>query len=806
MSNNRSILFSWIIRASYFVLLTVVPLIFLPWNYELFEFNKMMVTYAVTAVVACAWVAKWFAEKKISIVKTPLDFPIALFFVSQLLSSLFSIDRHISWFGYYSRFNGGMWSLICYTILYYAFVSNFLEQTPPPQNPKSQIPNSKQIQRSNFQNKGNTSTIEQYSNRTIYNLLYTTLVVAFLISLYGIAESFGIDKHLWVQDVQNRVFSTLGQPNWLAAYLVALLPISMWFALRSLLQNSNRTVISWGQLLSPGFIIWTFVSVIFFWTLLLTRSRSGYFGLAAADIFLVSFIVWKLLGTKHAYTCILWAITLNSLFAIIVLFNGTKIDRLDAWITLKGLQQKMGIAQRNNVSIQQAIPIPPTLETKLLDVGISESTDIRSHVWKAAIDAWKSNVKTMLVGIGTETFAFAFYQFRPKEHNMTSEWDFLYNKAHNEYLNFLATTGILGIGSYIFFLLTFFVWFYHKILYLRFVEIIFILIFGLWVYFAVKIFVFIWNQYITHTDKLTQQESIKSMQIDINYTILYALYAGWFSILVTNFFGFSVVIMQVFLFLYPAITFVLVPQTNNIKLTVWSINLPFSAKVTKAGPIAMTLVSLALIINLIIGWWADLVFARGYRANRVEDFVQSEQLLSLAVTLRGGESFYHDELATALTGKAILALGAKNEAEASQLAKKAISASDKAVRASPNNVNFWKTRTKMFYSFSSYDPQLISAAVSALETGHKLSPNDAKIMYNLAVIYGRAGDGNRAIEILKKAIEVKPDYRDLYYGLYVFYTEAGKNEEAGAIINDYLTRVDPADKEFKEYREQLRAK
>ena len=32
---------------------------------------------------------------------------------------------------------------------------------------------------------------------------------------------------------------------------------------------------------------------------------------------------------------------------------------------------------------------------------------------------------------------------------MTSEWDYLYNKAHNEYLNYLTTTGIVGLGTHL---------------------------------------------------------------------------------------------------------------------------------------------------------------------------------------------------------------------------------------------------------------------------------------------------------------------------------------------------------------------
>ena len=180
-----------VIRWGFILLFGFVTLLLTPWNYELFEYNKMMAVYALTVMIVGAWLVKSIHQGKLRITRTPLDIPIVLFFSSQLLSSLFSIDPHVSWFGYYSRFNGGMFSIISYILLYYALVSNL-------------------------------SSVSHWSR-----LLKAALATASVVALYGIAERFGIDRHLWVQDVQSRVFSTLGQPNWLAAYLVVLVPISM---------------------------------------------------------------------------------------------------------------------------------------------------------------------------------------------------------------------------------------------------------------------------------------------------------------------------------------------------------------------------------------------------------------------------------------------------------------------------------------------------------------------------------------------------------------------------------------------------
>src|SRR3990167_5741149 len=189
-----------IILYSFIALFFITPLLLTPFNYELFEFNKMLAVYAFSAVITGSWLIKMVANKKIIFSRTPLDIPLLLFLLILLLSTLFSIDRHVSIWGYYSRFNGGLTSIISYLLLYFAFVSNF---------PKEKI----------------------------LPLLKVTLISATIVAIYGflehvgislscviIAGKFGVD--CWVQDVQNRVFATLGQPNWLAAYLAILIPIA----------------------------------------------------------------------------------------------------------------------------------------------------------------------------------------------------------------------------------------------------------------------------------------------------------------------------------------------------------------------------------------------------------------------------------------------------------------------------------------------------------------------------------------------------------------------------------------------------
>ncbi|MCL4359931.1 O-antigen ligase family protein [Patescibacteria group bacterium] len=763
-----------IIRASFILLFLTVPLILTPWNYELFEFNKMMVTYALTVVIAAAWIVKMAAKREFFVARTPLDIPIALFFLSQLVATVFSMDPHVSWFGYYSRFNGGLWSVISYIVLYYAFVSN--------SEPMSGRAEERETGRKS--NQLSSSLHPPLFPTSYLPLLKVMLVTAAVVASYGALEHFGIDKNLWVQDVQNRVFSTLGQPNWLAAYLVALLPLAMASAIKITHPGSQITRID--RFLHPdaknkkeglnisgleprssefgrtaGLVLWTALSALFFLVLLWTRSRSGLLGAAVAD---AAFWGILFLNSDLRKRLAMPFIFFHVLFALIVFVNGTYVETIDRYVTLGSWENRVhtllarvpstatASADRSpgGSSSQQSAPPPGGT---MLETGGTESSTIRKYVWEGALRAWKSTPKTLLVGTGTETFAFAFYRFRPKEHNLTSEWDFLYNKAHNEYLNYLATTGAFGLGSYLLLLCVFIGW-------------------------------FIKAQKIQHSDvepELSFERRIVS----------FALFSGWLSILVTNFFGFSVVIIQLLFFLIPAMVITLLADRGGPYRSI-----RFSPKL--AGAVIGTGTALGVFLLFTVGklWYADVLFALGYRDNRENNFQAAAPLIRQAVVLNANEPFYHDEYATTLAGLTLAAVNEKNATAAGELAKESLMQSDTALTISPQNVNYWKTRTKIFYSFSQFDPAFNGDAIQALVHAETLSPNDPKILYNLAILYGRQNDNTKAIELLKKAIVLKADYRDAYYALFVFYRDMKKTADAKATLEQYLTLVDPNDREF----------
>jgi len=321
----------------------------------------MYFVYLVTALIISFHLFNVAKGKAPLFRRSFLDLPLLLFLFSQTLSTFFSVDVHTSIFGYYSRLNGGLISVISYLCLYWILVV-------------------------------------YQSDRLKTNLINASLISGFFVATYGILEHFGIDKNWWVQDVQQRVFSTLGQPNWLAAYLCILLPFSIYKSI-----NSKRPY------------LYSSLTVILFLCLLFTKSKSG---IIAGIISIGIYLIFTFFQNKSSQKLI---VILSLLFTIF----GLSID--------------------NPIKDRFFSP-KPDLAPLRSDINITPSEDIRKIVWQGAFDLWR---QFPVFGTGTETFAYSYYWVRPASHNLTSEWDFLYNKAHNEYINYLATTGTVGFITYL---------------------------------------------------------------------------------------------------------------------------------------------------------------------------------------------------------------------------------------------------------------------------------------------------------------------------------------------------------------------
>ena len=121
---------------------------------------------------------------------------------------------------------------------------------------------------------------------------------------------------------------------------------------------------------------------------------------------------------------------------------------------------------------------------------------------------------------------------------------------------------------------------------------------------------------------------------------------------------------------------------------------------------------------------------------------------------------------------------------AKQLITSAVALENKVTTGHPNNVVFWKTKVRMFYTLSQLDQSYLPLALEAIKKAASLAPTDADISYNLGVLYGQNGDFKNAVATLENNIKLKPDYKNggAYYALAIFYHQLAL-DQSGKIVN-----------------------
>ena len=672
------------------VLFLILPLVWTGRTSELFELPKMFMVYIFTILILAVWLMRMVGQRKILWQKTPFTIPLIIFFISQLVATIVSIDRHTSLFGYYSRFHGGLISTVSYLILFFALVSN--------------VP-----------------------QKAIKSLIVALVCGGVVVSLYALPEHFKISPSClilrgqastdcWSEatNPKYRIFGTFGQPNWLAAYLtmILILPLSWGLA------DFKKQKLMWG------------LFGVFLLTLIFTKSRSG---LAATGVGLTGY--WSMVFWFRGRLIKLKRVGLNftvvaAMVAVLLLSFGEGV-----------LPSSM---KREASQTKEVTPTPLAAGTQL-ETGGTESGDIRRIVWKGAIDIWRHYP---WFGSGVETFAYSYYFFRPSEHNLVSEWDYLYNKAHNEFLNLAATSGTFGLASYL----------------------VIMIGYGWWTVKQIK------------SEKLKMKNAADKKQSQL---VLMALLAGFMAVATSNFFGFSTVVVGLLFFMFPALAWRMATPDANEKV-----------EQTKIKFELLVGWQLILIVSLYMVWrtanWlrADMAYATGKQAEST-DYLTALTNLQEAVRLLPREPVYKDELGQAAGAAALSLLTVNESSAAAQMAEAALELSDEVIWLSPVNINFYKSRARLLVDLLAFDPSLLDQAHETLSKALTLAPTDAKLWFNLALVEIQQNKLEQAQATLLKTIELKRDYEQAVYTLGLVYEDLEEFDKAANQYGYFLEKLNP---------------
>lgn len=661
-------------RLIYYSLFLLTPLIVLKDTSELFELNKINYIYFSSVSISLILAIAMVRARKIFIRRSAFDIIGLVFIGVMLLSTLFSIDQHVSIFGYYGRFNGGFLSLLSYSVLFYGLGFFFVK-------------------------------------KDILKILMMSTISSVIVMLWGLSGKFGHDfscllftgqfsNSCWTDQFRpaERMFSTLGQPNWLGAYLAIHFFIGLYFLVT---KHFKRWYLSYSYLLL------TFIC------LLSTKSRSALLAVGVGSLLYALIIVLlkqkdiffkeknKLLG-------------LGLLFLLSIVFFKTGIDKIDNLIRFPII---------NNESSNKLEITNSKSSNRPLSSEVTESLDIRKIVWKGAIDL---GFRYPLLGTGPETFGLSYYFTRPIEHNTTSEWDYVYNKAHNEYLNYFATTGFVGLLSYL-----------------------------------ILVVVVLYN--LSRFLRIEDPDS-KSGKFD---RLLYlSLLCSYVTILITNFFGFSTTTINLFFFIIPAFVALSHSSTKDY----------FDFKEDNIHPSQKIEIGLAVVVYLFCLVWlitffvADTQYAQGLLYEASGDYIKASQLVTTATLLRP-DPVYLDKLSYLEANLALIASSQGEKDLVTKFITNSIQSNQKSRRSSPKNIQYLKTAAKnnlLFYQVM-LERQYIEMGISNIQSAVILAPTEPKLAYTEAVFYSILADDSedkiikqqyrvRAIISAQRAIDLKSDY------------------------------------------------
>lgn len=396
-----------LMEACLMALAIAVPLHFNLHSQHIFEPHKIALTRAAAFVLlGCFMVSALRFQRPHGAFQPflPIRFPLLLLLLAQLLACLFSPAPIISFFGEIHR-QGGLVTHLCYVVVFVCVVTAVRTE----------------------------SSAEQ---------IVTVMIMASVpVSLYAVVQRWGADPLVWIADVRFRSFSTLGNPTFLAGYeAMILFPTLVRFWQTAYRRKETRR---FKALFALGA-----AAALQAWALWCAQGRGGVLALLAGGAAMTIWVVRS--RPDHLLTC------------------GTDRQKKRLF-SIAGLTVAViGALIVGGMSLLPQTYLVRATRTNLVGEG---SLRIRLAIWNGYADAYAAALRQMwdagsrqaeiklpqpwlrpITGFGQEIMGSVFRRYHPKTYLDIFNASITADRAHNEVLHRLLSTGILGLGAYLWFL------------------------------------------------------------------------------------------------------------------------------------------------------------------------------------------------------------------------------------------------------------------------------------------------------------------------------------------------------------------
>ena len=364
-------------------IIAIIPLIINPFALDYWYKPKIDSIYALLIILGVIWGLQFLISRKsVNIKKNVLFLPLSFYALVSIISTWYSVNTKISIYGDIFREEG------IYTILSYIALTVIF-------------------------------SIMVESEQQLLTLLRALLISATIISLYAIIQYLGYNptEHFipLFRGAENRSGSTIGNPTFLAKFLVLMLPLAIGCFLQSEQQKEKRLLL--GSIL------------VLFSALMVTFTRASLVSFACSLGLLAALLKGTVLlpGKKQLriiVVCILCIIMLVELQAMI---------------------RNKGMAGNSSPSI-----------TKKVQSLFKGELQARLYLWEKAIMVIKERP---LLGYGLDNQGSALERFS-LEYARTFNHAGVLDRAHNNYIDIALAQGLVGLAAYLWVILTFLRWLY----------------------------------------------------------------------------------------------------------------------------------------------------------------------------------------------------------------------------------------------------------------------------------------------------------------------------------------------------------
>ena len=492
-SSKLSALCDRIIEAGWLAALIAAPLFFNVYSSRVFEPDKLTLVRSLASIMAVFWLIKWIEERNTPrlssapSIRTALVLPTLILVIVYLLSTLTSITPRVSFFGSYQRLQG-TYTTYSYIIIFLMIVSGLR------------------------------------TRRQLDRLLFTIILTSLPIALYGLIQRYKLDPLPWGGDVTERVASNMGNPIFVAAYLII-----AFFVNLSKIVESFRAILTeeeavWADILRAA--AYVFIGAVQAIAITFAGSRGPYIGMltglfvfgliflvdlrrqapdqnamAARDVGLGVFSaigVGVLAGAVAVLTDLLLKVavrngeavkTVSAVLAVLagLVFGGWLLSNRKAWKWLWLSWVAMAVMAGGIIGAANVLPNSPAFAWLRNDPNFGRLANLietEGGTGKVRVLIWEGNTQLVvphaplqypdgstdklnflrpLIGYGPESMYVAYNRFYPPDLAHYESRNASPDRSHNETWDSLVITGAIGLLAYQFLFISFFIYGFQSV-------------------------------------------------------------------------------------------------------------------------------------------------------------------------------------------------------------------------------------------------------------------------------------------------------------------------------------------------------